>query len=176
MLGKDTELPEIIERVRIFDKIKSFFDKLFRSADREVVILIDGPNMLRKINGRRLSLKDVLKKGKSYGRVRMAKAVVTSDAPPALIKALQTSGFEVVLAQENAVYTTLAVEVIRMIYEFSPDIFVVVSRDSRCLPIIHKIKEKGIKAVVAGYEQGFSTALKNAADEVIYLELANEKE
>jgi len=176
VLEKDVEIPEIVERFRIIDKIKRFFDRLFKSTDREVVILIDGPNMLRKINGKRLSLKDVLKKGKSYGRVRMAKAVVTSDAPPALIKALQTSGFEVVLAQENVVYTTLAVEAIRMIYEFSPDIFVIVSRDSRCLPIVHKIKEKGIKAIVAGYEQGFSTALKNAADEVIYLELADEKD
>ena len=170
------EVEKIVERVKILDRIKSFFDKLFKSSDREVVIIIDGPNMLRKIDGRRLSLKDVLKKGKNFGRLRMAKAIVTSDAPPSLIKALQTSGFEVVLAQENSVYTTLAIEAIRMIYEFSPDIFIIVSRDSRCLPVVQKIKEKGIKAVVAGYEQGFSTALKNAADEIIYLELTNIKE
>jgi len=68
----------------------------------------------------------------------------------------------------------LAVEAIKAIYEYQPDIIVVVSRDSRCLPIVHRIKENGIKAFVAGFQPGFSTALKNAADKVIDLELLGE--
>lgn len=157
-----------------FDKVKSFFEKLVKSTDREVVILVDGPNTLRKINGKKLSLNSILDIGRKFGRIRIAKAVVTTDAPSSLIKALQTSGFEIVLSKENAVYTTLAVETIKMIYDYTPDVFLIVSRDSRCLPIIHRIKERGVKAVVAGYDPGFAMALKNAADDVVYLELLEE--
>lgn len=163
------------EEVNILEKFKRFFEKLIRSTDREVVILIDGPNTLRKVNGRRLSLKNVLEQAKKFGRIRIAKAVITTDAPPSLVKALQTSGFEIVLSKENTIYTTLAVEAIKMIYEYTPDVFIIVSRDSRCLPIVHRVKERGIKAIVAGYDPGFATALKNAADEVVYLELVKEE-
>ncbi|MCR8453455.1 MAG: NYN domain-containing protein [Crenarchaeota archaeon] len=169
-------LVEITGGLSTLNRLKEYFKRIFKSLSHEVVILIDGPNMLRKIDGKRLSLKDVIRKAKNYGRIRAAKAIVTSDAPTSLIKALQTSGFEVILTQENITYVTLAIEAARMIYECSPDFFVIVSRDSRCLPIVHKIKEKGIKAIIAGYEQGFSTALKNASDEVIYLELTEAEE
>jgi len=155
----------------ILNKIKRFFDKIFKSGENEIVIIIDGPNTLRKIDGKRVSLKQIIEETKKFGRVRAAKAVITTEAPPSLVKALQTSGFEIILAKEDNAYVTLAVEAVRSIYEYEPDIIVVVSRDSRCLPIVHKIKERGIKVFVAGFQPGFSTALQNAADKVITLEL-----
>lgn len=158
-----------------FEKIKKFMDKIFRIGEKEVVVLIDGPNTLRKINGKRVSLKDVIEEAKRIGRIRAAKAIITTDAPPSLVKALQTSGFEIILAKEESIYVTLAVETVKAIYEYSPDAMVIVSRDSRCLPLVHKVKQRGIKAYVAGYDPGFSTALKNAADDVIYLKLQGEE-
>jgi len=163
------------EAAGIIDRIRRFFDRVFRLGEKEVVILIDGPNTLRKVNGKRVSLRDIISEARKYGRIRAAKAVVTTDAPPSLIKALQTSAFEIALAKEDSVYVTLAVETVKAIYEYSPDIVILVSRDSRCLPLVHKIKERGIKAFVAGYEPGFSTALKNAADKVIHLRLQGEE-
>jgi len=162
------------ESLGIFDKIRKFFDKIFKMGENDVVILIDGPNTLRKINGRRVSLRNILEETKKHGRIRAAKAIITTDAPSSLVKALQTSGFEIILAKEENIYVMLAVETVKAIYEYQPDIIVVVSRDSRCLPIVHRIKEKGIKAFVAGFQPGFSTALKNAADRVIDLELLGE--
>lgn len=159
------------ESLGFFEKIKRVMDKIFKIGEKEVIVLIDGPNTLRKINGKRVSLKDIIEEVKKIGRIRAARAVITTDAPTSLVKALQTSGFEIILAKEEATYVTLAVEAVKIIYEYSPDVIVIVSRDSRCLPLIHKIKQKGIKVYVAGYDPGFSTALKNAADDVIYLKL-----
>ncbi len=159
------------ETLGFFERIRSFFDRIFRSSESEVVVIIDGPNTLRKINGKRVSLKQIIDDAKNCGRIRVAKAIITTEAPPSLVKALQTSGFEIILAKEENVYVTLAVEAVKSMYEYEPDIIIIVSRDSRCLPIIHKIKERGIKVYVAGFEPGFSTALKNAADKIIQLDL-----
>lgn len=159
------------ESLSFLERIRKFMDKIFKIGEKEVVILVDGPNTLRKINGKRVSLKDIIEEVKKIGRIRAAKAVITTDAPASLIKALQTSGFEIILAKEEAIYVTLAIETMKIIHEYSPDVIVIVSRDSRCLPIVHKIKQRGIKVYVAGYEPGFSTALKNAADDIIYLKL-----
>ena len=56
-----------------------------------------------------------------------------------------------------------------MVKERDIDVIIVGSRDTRCLPILQKIKNEGAIAVAMGFEPGFAIALKNVADEIILL-------
>jgi len=153
------------------DKISSYFKRIFRHSKREVGIIIDGPNLLRKIEGKRVSLKKIREKAEKFGHISKAVAILSSDAPPSLIKALTNSGFEPKIVAIGDIHVAMAVEVMKFLKEEDLDVIIVGSRDTRCLPILNKIKSEGVVAVAMGFEPGFAIALKNAADEVIYLEL-----
>jgi uncharacterized protein (TIGR00288 family) len=63
----------------------------------------------------------------------------------------------------------MAVNAMDAIYNENIDTLVLVTRDMDFLPVIQKAKERGMNTVIMGMEPGFSTALKNAADEVVTL-------
>ncbi len=151
-------------------RIVSYVKRFFRHGKKEVGIVIDGPNLLRKVNGKHVNLKEIIKKAEKMGRISKSVAILTSEAPPSLIKALNNTGFEVIIPPGD-VHVAIATEVMKMIKKMDIDVIIVGSRDTRCLPILQKIKEEGVISVVMGFEPGFAVALKNAADEVILLTL-----
>jgi len=165
-------MSEITFFTSMLERLRKFF-----KGEKYVAALLDGPNILRKVEGRRVSLNDLRKKIDEYGVLKKAVAVVSSDAPPSLIKALNLIGFEVhAIDAKSDPYIWLAVFASRVLFSEIPyDVLFVISRDTRCLPIVQKGKEKGLKVVVAGFEPGFSTALKHAADEIVYLKLEEVK-
>jgi len=154
-------------------KLISYIKRFLRHGKKEVGIVIDGPNILRKINGKRVALKDILQKAEKIGRISRSVAVLSSDAPTSLIKALTNSGFETVIPPGD-IHVAMATEVMKMLKQHDIDVIIIGSRDTRCLPILQKIKSEGAISVIMGFEPGFAVALKNAADEVIYLELYEE--
>ena len=151
-------------------KLVSYIKRFLRHGKKEVGIVIDGPNLLRKVNGKHVALKDILQQAEKIGRISKSVAVLTSDAPETLIKALNNSGFEVVIPPGD-VHVAMAVEVMKMLKKHDIDVVILGSRDTRCLPILQKIKEEGAISIIMGFEPGFAVALKNAADDVIYLKL-----
>ncbi|MFB6147602.1 MAG: NYN domain-containing protein, partial [Candidatus Nanohaloarchaea archaeon] len=64
----------------------------------------------------------------------------------------------------------MAANAMEAVYNDSIDIIVLVTRDADFLPVIQKAKEHGKETVIIGMNPGFSTALQNAADQVIELE------
>ena len=154
-------------------KILSYIKRFLRHGKKEVGIVIDGPNILRKVNGKRVALKDIIKKAEKIGRVSRSVAVLSPDAPASLIKALTNSGFETIIPPGD-VHVAMATEVMKMLKQQDIDVIIIGSRDTRCLPILQKIKSEGAICVIMGFEPGFAIALKNAADEVIYLDLYEE--
>jgi len=151
------------------NRLSDYIMKLFRHSKKEVGIIVDGPNLLRKVNGKRISLKEIRKKAEKFGRVSIAVALLSPDAPSSLIKALSNSGFEPRVVPVGDIHVAMAVEVMRLLKEEAIDVIIIGSRDSRCLPILQKIKSEGAIAVIMGFEPGFSVSLKNAADEIIEL-------
>ncbi|MCD6491701.1 MAG: NYN domain-containing protein [Candidatus Njordarchaeia archaeon] len=149
-------------------RILSYFKKIFRHGNKEVGIILDGPNILRKVGGKKISLREIREKCEKLGHITRAIAVLSTDAPAPLIKALSNSGFEVIIPPGD-VHVAIAVEVMKMIKERDIDVIIVGSRDTRCLPILQKIKNEGAIAVAMGFEPGFAIALKNVADEIILL-------
>jgi len=64
----------------------------------------------------------------------------------------------------------MAVNAMDAVYNENIDVVVLVTRDADFLPVIQKAKEKGKETVIIGMDPGFSTALQNAADNVIELD------
>ena len=176
---EESELEEL-EKLDIFSlmasppkKLISYVKRFLRHGKKEIGIVLDGPNILRKVNGKRIVLKEVLEKVDKIGRVAKSVAVVSPDAPASLIKALNNSGFEVIMPTGD-IHVAIATEVMKMLKIHDVDVVVVGSRDTRCLPILQKIKEEGAISIIMGFEPGFAVALKNVADDIIYLDLHGE--
>ena len=114
---EDTE--ESIEEKSILSllpsKIAQYFKRVFRHSSREVGIVIDGPNLLRKVGGKRVSLKEIKKKAEKFGHINKAVAILSSDAPASLIKALSNSGFEPRIITIGDVHVAMAVEVMKLL-------------------------------------------------------------
>ena len=136
-----------------------------------VAILVDGPNMLRKEFT--IDLKEIRKRASKYGRIIIAKVFLNQFAPQKLIEAVVNEGFEIemVLAEkeDTDVDVSLAISAMEAIMNKQIDTLILVTRDTDFLPVIHKAKEYGKKAVVFGMRKGFSSALRNTADKVEYL-------
>ncbi len=156
-------------------RISNYFKRIFRHSSREVGIVIDGPNLLRKVGGKRVSLSEIRRRAEKFGHVNKAIAILSPDAPTTLIKALSNSGFEPRIVTIGDIHVAMAVEVMKLLKENELDVIIIGSRDTRCLSILQKIKSEGAIAVIMGFEPGFAVALKNAADEVITLSLREEK-
>ena len=85
-----------------------------------------------------------------------------------LIEAISNSGFEPVISTID-VHLKIAMDTIEIINKLDISYVAIASRHARCVPILHKLKEKDLETVVIGYEPGFSVALQNTADYVFKL-------
>ena len=148
--------------------------KLKRGVDRgpNIAVFVDGPNVVRKEFD--LDLDALREKVEEFGKIKTGKVFVNQHASSKLIEAIASKGFEAAQgigekAKESDVDVYMAVNAMDAIYNDNIDTLVLVTRDMDFLPVIQKAKEKGMKTVIIGMEPGFSTALKNAADEVVTL-------
>ena len=143
------------------------------STGPNVAVYVDGPNVVRKEFD--LDLDSLRETVAEFGSIKTGKVFVNQHASSKLIEAIASQGFEASQgigekAKESDVDVYMAVNAMESVFNDEIDTLVLVTRDMDFLPVIQKAKQNGMKTVIVGMEPGFSTALKNAADEVITLE------
>lgn len=156
--------------MRSFERLSSLRDyiplKRGESSGKNIGLLVDGPNMLRKEFSLNLDL--VRKIIAEYGDMRVGKVLLNQYASDKLIEAIVNQGFTpIVVAGDTDVY--MAVEAMELIYNPNIEVIALMTRDADFLPIINKAKENGKETLVIGAEPGFSAALQNSADDAIIL-------
>ncbi|MDI6723516.1 MAG: TIGR00288 family NYN domain-containing protein [Methanobacterium sp.] len=162
--------------MRSFERLTSLKDyiplKRRESGGKNIGLLVDGPNMLRKEFSLNLDL--VRQIISEYGDMRVGKVLLNQYASDKLIEAIVNQGFTpVVVAGDTDVY--MAVEAMELIYNPNIDVIALMTRDADFLPIINKAKENGKETIVIGAEPGFSAALQNSSDHAIILKAENSK-
>lgn len=160
--------------MRSFERLTSLKDyiplKRREAGGKNIGLLVDGPNMLRKEFS--LNLDIVRKIVADFGDMRVGKVLLNQYASDKLIEAIVNQGFTpVVVAGDTDVY--MAVEGMELIYNPNIDVVALMTRDADFLPIINKAKENGKETIVIGVEPGFSAALQNSADHAIVLKAEN---
>lgn len=151
-------------------------DRVRRKVNRRpnVAVYVDGPNVIRKEFDLDLDL--LREKIEEKGNLKVGKVFLNQYASEKLIEAIVSQGFEAAMGlggekdKESDVDVYMAVNAMESVFSDDIDTLVIVTRDTDFLPVIQKAKEHGKRTVVVGMEPGFSTALRNAADEVIELE------
>ncbi len=151
-------------------------DRLFGVVDRRdrIAVFVDGPNIIRREFD--LDLDEFRERLEEEGRVTSAKVFLNQFAPDKLIEAIASQGFEPVLGvgevedEASDVDVYMAAAAMEAVFDDRVDTIVLVTRDADFVPVVQKAKQHGKRAVVAGMDQGFSTALRDAADEVIMLD------
>lgn len=144
------------------------------SAEPGVAVFVDGPNVIRKEFD--LDLDDLRERIEELGSIKIGKVYLNQYASDKLIEAIVSQGFEADLGlggkkeKESDVDVYMAANAMEAVHNENIDIIVVVTRDADFLPVLQKAKEHGKETVLIGMEPGFSTALKNAADQVVELE------
>jgi uncharacterized protein (TIGR00288 family) len=155
--------------VRNLEKLTSFKEYIpltRKSGDKNVGLLIDGPNMLR--NEFHLDLEIIKEIVNETGKLKVAKVLLNQYASDKLIEAVVNQGFSPIIVAGD-VDVQLAVEAFEMIYNPNIDVIALMTRNADFLPLINIAKENGKETLVIGAEPGFSIALKNSADNAIVL-------
>jgi len=138
-----------------------------------VAVFVDGPNVVRKEFD--LDLDNLRHVIEEYGKIKIAKVFLNQYASDKLIEAIMSQGFEADLGlggekdKESDVDVYMAANAMEAVFNDQIDTIVLVTRDADFLPVIQKAKEYGKETVIIGMTPGFSTALKNAADNVVEL-------
>lgn len=153
----------------VLEKFKERF-----SGEPRVAVFVDGPNVIRKEFDLNLDL--LREKVEELGDIKVGKVFLNQYASEKLIEAIVSQGFEAALGlggekeKDSDVDVYMAANAMEAVFNESIDIIVLVTRDADFLPVIQKAKEHGKETVIIGMNPGFSTALRNAADQVIELE------
>jgi len=148
-----------------FKMVKNIFTR-----QRKVALIIDAPNLLRRINNRQIRLEDIEKIADRLGQIKVAKVILNRHAPQKLLKAIENSGYEPIVASGD-IYIRMAIEVIDCVFSKNINMIIVASRHARCAPILRAAKANGIDTAIIGFQPGFSVAVQNAADMAFQLEL-----
>jgi len=134
------------------------------TAVKNIGLLVDGPNMLRKEFN--LDLESVKEMMDEHGKMRVGKVLLNQYASDKLIEAIVNQGFTpIVVAGDTDVH--LAMEAMELIYNPNIDVIALMTRNADFLPLINKTKENGKETIVIGAEPGFSVALQNSTDSSI---------
>ncbi|NHJ85686.1 MAG: NYN domain-containing protein [Asgard group archaeon] len=148
-----------------FKTVKNIFTK-----QKKVALIIDAPNILRRINNRQIRLEDIEAIANKLGQIKIAKVILNRHAPRNLLKAIENSGYEPIVAS-NDIYIRMAIEVMDSVFQKNVSMIIVASRHARCAPILRAAKANGMDTAIVGFQPGFSVAVKNAADMAFQLEL-----
>jgi uncharacterized protein (TIGR00288 family) len=149
-----------------FEHIMRYLGSRKEKGRKQIGLLVDGPNMLRKEFQMDLEeIRDILK---DYGDIKMGKVFLNQYASEKLVEAVENQGFEPVICTSD-VDVRMAVEGVDMIYNPVIDTLALVTRDADLKPVLMKAMEHGKETIIFGAEPGFSVALRNSADYVIVL-------
>lgn len=150
--------------------IKDYFPlKRRESSQKNIGLLVDGPNMLRKEFN--LDLESIREMMSEHGKMRVGKVLLNQYASDKLIEAIVNQGFTpIVVAGDTDVH--LAMEAMELIYNPNIDILAIMTRNADFLPLLNKTKENGKETIVIGAEPGFSVALQNSTDNSITIKPA----
>jgi uncharacterized protein (TIGR00288 family) len=155
-----------MHRLDKLSSLKEYLTLRRDSGDKNVGLLVDGPNMLRKEFGFDLDLvKDIVAE---YGKLKVGKVFLNQYASNKLIEAIVNQGFSPVIVAGD-IDVQMAVEAFEAIYNPNIDVIALMTRNTDFLPLINIAKENGKETIVIGAEPGFSVALKNSADSAIVL-------
>lgn len=155
--------------MRNLEKLASFREYIplkRKPGEKNVGLLIDGPNMLR--NEFHLDLEIIKEIVNETGKLKVAKVLMNQYASDKLIEAVVNQGFSPIIVAGD-VDVQLAVEAFELIYNPNIDVIALMTRNADFLPLINIAKENGKETMVIGAEPGFSIALKNSADSTIVL-------
>ncbi len=155
--------------MRNLEKLSSFKQYIpltRRSNERNIGLLVDGPNMLR--NEFHLDLEMIKGIVSENGTIKVAKVLMNQYASDKLIEAVVNQGFTPIIVAGD-VDVQLAVEAFELVYNPNIDVIALMTRNADFLPLINIAKENGKETMVIGAEPGFSVALKNSADSAIVL-------
>lgn len=145
---------------------EKFFGKKERLPKKSVAVFVDGPNILRKELDIDL---DVIKKAvRVFGNMAVGKVFLNQYASNKLVEAVVNQGFEAIITVGD-VDVSMAVDATECIFNPNIDIIAFVTRDSDFLPVVVKAKRYGKETVVCLAEEASAAALKNTADNVVYL-------
>ena len=155
--------------MRNLEKLSSFKQYIpltRKSNERNIGLLVDGPNMLR--NEFHLDLEMIKGIVSENGVIKVAKVLMNQYASDKLIEAVVNQGFTPIIVAGD-VDVQLAVEAFELVYNPNIDVIALMTRNADFLPLINIAKENGKETMVIGAEPGFSVALKNSADSAIVL-------
>ncbi len=148
-----------------FKTVKNIFSK-----QKKIALLIDAPNILRRINDRQIRLEDIEKIANKLGQIKIAKVILNRHAPKTLLRAIENSGYEPIVATSD-IYIRMAIEIMDSVFQKNVSMVIVASRHARCAPILRAVKANGLDTAIIGFQPGFSVAVKNAADMAFQLEV-----
>ena len=148
------------------------FGRKGKRAVKNIVVLVDGPNIIRKEFS--IDLDELRKIAQKYGRIVTGKVFLNQFASDKLVEAIANQGFEpvIMLAGEKAadVDVSVAVAAVEAGHDDNIDTVAIASRDADYLPAVQAVKKLGKEILIIGAEPGFSKALQRAADHVELLQ------
>jgi uncharacterized protein (TIGR00288 family) len=145
-----------------------FLRRLFGDRREGVALFVDGPNVLREEFD--VDLDDVRAAAAASGRVVAARLYLNEDAPPALVRAADAHGVEVITTSGD-VDVKLAVDMAEFILRNRVATVAVASRDTDFKPSLELAGREGVRTLaIAPGRYGRSDALRKTADESVTLE------
>lgn len=154
---------ELSDSMKVVDKLRNLLKK--GGKKRNIALLVDGPNMIRKEMN--IDLKRIRERVSRYGKIKVAKVFLNQYASDKLIEAVTNQGYEPIITTGD-VDIAMAIEAVSQIYNPRIQAIALMTRDTDFRPVLVKAKEMGKETIVIGAEPFFSSALKNTADIVIY--------
>jgi uncharacterized protein (TIGR00288 family) len=151
--------PLTLEKMKVLKGVK-------RKKTKQLAVIVDGPNMLRKELG--TDLEEIRKLAEREGRIRLAVVVLDRKAPEKLVEAVTNAGFKPLIST-GKVEVDFSIVCMEAINDEKIDMIVMTARSAAYMPLIHKAKESGKEVMIIGAEPGFSVALKKACDQYILL-------
>ncbi len=160
-------LGKIAERVISNSYIQGLRSLL--SREKKIGVVVDGPNFLRKVNNRQIKLDDLESLIKEEGKITIKKVILNEFANESFIQAVTNSGYEAIVTPHD-VYIQMSITVMEMIQK-KIDVIVIGTRHARAVPLVQKVKERGVEVFIVAYEPGLSVALKKSADKLFMINL-----
>nr|EGQ40962.1 MAG: hypothetical protein J07AB56_02080 [Candidatus Nanosalinarum sp. J07AB56] len=149
-------------------------DRIKDNGGEGIAVFVDGPNVIRKKFD--LDLDALRETIEDQGEIVEGKVFLNQYASEKLVEAVVSQGFEAELGlggekdRESDVDVYMAASAMESVFNDNVDHITLVTRDADFLPVIQAAKRHGKQTTVVGMEPGFSTAIQNAADQVIELE------
>ncbi|MHA1304116.1 MAG: NYN domain-containing protein [Candidatus Heimdallarchaeaceae archaeon] len=160
-----SRLEKLAERVGSISYVQSL--KSLISKEKKVAVIVDGPNFLRKINEKYIKLEDLEDQIRHEGKIIIKKVLLNEYASENLIIAITNSGYEPIVSSHD-IYIEMAILAMQVLVK-KVDIVVLATRHARAVPILQKVKEKGVETAIIAYEPGLSIALQKTADKTFLI-------